>query len=98
MALVLGIDIGTSGARVVAMDADANVVAQAAAALSEFGSNHRDPDVWWSAVQASLRGCLRSVDVGQVRAIAVDGTSGTVVPVDGLRNAGSRALDVQRSC
>jgi sugar (pentulose or hexulose) kinase len=82
MSLVLGIDIGTSGTRVVAMDADTNVVAQATASLSSFGGNHRDPHIWWRAVQASLGDCLREIDARQVRAMAVDGTSGTVLPVD----------------
>ncbi|MGE0281905.1 MAG: FGGY-family carbohydrate kinase [Rhizobiaceae bacterium] len=82
MALVLGIDIGTSGARVVAMDANANIVAQSATRLSSFGDDHRNPNIWWSAVQASLHDCLGEIDARKVRAIAVDGTSGTVLPVD----------------
>jgi len=82
MAFVLGIDVGTSGARVVAMDADAEVVAQASTRLSASGDNHRDPHIWWSAVQASLRDCLRKINKSKVRSIAVDGTSGTVLPVD----------------
>jgi len=86
MALVLGIDMGTSGARTVAMDSDANVVAQSGASLSAFGANPRDPNVWWGAVEASLRDCLQMIDAGQVRAIAVDGTSGSVLAVDRAGN------------
>jgi len=82
MAFVLGIDMGTSGARVVAMDAKADTVAQAASDLATLGRDHRDPHLWWDAIRACLRDCLRIIDARQVRAIAVDGTSGTVLPVD----------------
>lgn len=78
-AVVLGIDIGTSGARSVAMDANGGVVAQHAASLADFGPDGRDPALWWAAVEQSLFGCLASVDRSGLRAIAVDGTSGTVL-------------------
>lgn len=80
--LVLGIDIGTSGARCVAMDNGGAVVAQGASALSDHGDNARDPAVWWSAVSQSLKQCLSLIDGNAVRAIAVDGTSGTILPVN----------------
>lgn len=81
-ALVLGIDIGTSGARTVALDEAGAVTAQGSAPLNAFGNDHRDPQNWWSAVEQSLRQCLAVIDPARVRAIAVDGTSGTVLPVD----------------
>jgi sugar (pentulose or hexulose) kinase len=80
--LVLGIDIGTSGARTVAMEASGAIVAQAAVALSSLGADHRDPALWWAAAERSLGECLAAVEAGAVRALAVDGTSGTVLPVD----------------
>lgn len=78
-AVVIGIDIGTSGARSVAMDPEGGVVAQHAAPLADFGSDHRDPALWWAAVERSLSGCLAAIDRRGLRAIAVDGTSGTVL-------------------
>ncbi|AGB44013.1 pentulose/hexulose kinase [Mesorhizobium australicum WSM2073] len=80
--LVVGIDIGTSGARAVAMRRDFFIAAQSAVPLDRFGPNPRDPRTWWQAVQAALAGLLSSIDRATVRAIAVDGTSGTLLPVD----------------
>ncbi|MDX8478402.1 FGGY-family carbohydrate kinase [Mesorhizobium sp. VK24D] len=81
--LAVGIDIGTSGSRAVAMRPDFSITARAAVPLERFGANGRDPEVWWAAVEATLKALLSSVDRAAVRAIAVDGTSGTVLPVDG---------------
>jgi sugar (pentulose or hexulose) kinase len=81
-ALAVGIDVGTSGARAMAMTTDLTVVAQASAAMKDFGDDWRDPAVWWEAVQSALDQLLATVDPRQVKALAVDGTSGTVLPVD----------------
>lgn len=80
--LVVGIDIGTSGARAVAMAADTTVVAEHAARMADHGADHRDPAVWTAAVEAALAGVLAALDRRRVRAISVDGTSGTVLAVD----------------
>ncbi|MGE6785191.1 FGGY-family carbohydrate kinase [Ensifer adhaerens] len=80
--LVIGIDLGTSGARAVAMAADGTIVASGAAKLSSFSDDHRDPIGWWSAVQAALGEALGSVDRQKVVALSIDGTSGTMLPVD----------------
>jgi sugar (pentulose or hexulose) kinase len=80
--LVIGMDLGTSGARAVVADTSMTIVAQSASPLSAHGANPRDPAAWWSAVQAALAGVLRDIDRSLVRAIAVDATSGTVLPVD----------------
>ncbi|RVD45405.1 carbohydrate kinase, partial [Mesorhizobium sp. M4B.F.Ca.ET.019.03.1.1] len=80
--LAIGIDIGTSGARAVAMRPDFSIASRAAVPLDRFGANGRDPAVWWAAVEATLKELLSGIDRTSVRAIAVDGTSGTVLPVD----------------
>jgi sugar (pentulose or hexulose) kinase len=79
--LVIGIDIGTSGARAVAMDTAFNVVSSGSSKLADFSSDHRDPVIWWRAVQTALGQVLDAIDRAQVRAIAIDGTSGTMLPV-----------------
>ncbi|TIL87562.1 MAG: carbohydrate kinase [Mesorhizobium sp.] len=81
--LSIGIDIGTSGARAVAMRLDFSIAARSAVPLGRFGQNARDPSVWWSAVGVALTELLSSIDRAAVRSIAVDGTSGTLLPVDG---------------
>jgi sugar (pentulose or hexulose) kinase len=84
--LVLGIDAGTSGIRIAAIDRQgkAHALAQAAIAppLLDFGRNLQDPRIWWEAVETALREILSNLDPDSVRAIAVDGTSGTILPVD----------------
>lgn len=81
-ALVIGIDMGTSGARAVAMSADFRVHATSAAKLASFSGNHRDPAGWWSSVRSALSGVLSAIDRSRVAALAIDGTSGSMLPVD----------------
>jgi xylulokinase len=81
-ALFLGLDLGTSGARAVVIDAAHRVRATAKSALADHGANPRDPAAWWAAAETALRGALAQVDSAAVRALAVDGTSGTMVGLD----------------
>lgn len=81
-ALAVGIDLGTSGARAVAMRSDFAVEAQASARLADLGSDMRDPDLWWQAVSRALAALLDKVEPARVRSIAVDGTSGTVLSIN----------------
>lgn len=80
--LYLGLDIGTSGARAIVIDDEGAVKAEGKAAMADFGPNHRAPDVWWQAGQAATRAALARVDPRLVRAISVDGTSGTMIATD----------------
>jgi sugar (pentulose or hexulose) kinase len=80
--LVVGIDIGTSGARAVAMDASGAVVAQAGARMAAHGDNFRDACVWRRTLDAALDTLFAEVDAHRVAALAVDGTSGTMLPID----------------
>ncbi|RUY77332.1 carbohydrate kinase, partial [Mesorhizobium sp. M7A.F.Ca.CA.001.10.2.1] len=82
MPLAIGIDIGTSGARAVAMRPDFSIAGHAAVPLDRFGSEGRAPTAWWQAVKTVLTELLSGIDRTAVRAIAVDGTSGTLLPVD----------------
>ncbi|RUV34979.1 carbohydrate kinase [Mesorhizobium sp. M7A.F.Ca.MR.148.00.0.0] len=82
MPLVIGIDIGTSGARAVAMRPDFSIAGHAAVPLDRFGSDGRAPTAWWQAVKTVLTELLSGIDRTAVRAIAIDGTSGTLLPVD----------------
>lgn len=80
--LYLGLDIGTSGARAVAIDGAGLVAATGRAALADAGADHRDPAVWWAAAKAALTAVFGAIDPARVVALAVDGTSGTLLPVD----------------
>lgn len=81
-AIYIGLDIGTSGARAIAMHADGVVLAEGKSAMLDHGENHRDPEIWWSAASVALKKALQHMDASRVVAICVDGTSGTMIPVD----------------
>jgi D-ribulokinase len=83
--VVLGVDIGTSGVRIAARDRDGGLKAMASAPLTapmvDFGRALQDPMLWWAAVAEAFQGL--NLEGLRVLALAVDGTSGTVLPVDG---------------
>ncbi len=74
----LGIDLGTSGVRAVLAAASGEPAGSAAASLA--ADARRDPAHLWAAVETALDGVRDRLST--VRAIAVDGTSGTILPVD----------------
>ncbi len=82
--VVLGIDIGTSGVRIAATDGGNALKAMASAPiiapLTDFGRAWQDPQIWWNAMLAAFAGL--NLDHLTVRAIAVDGTSGTILAID----------------
>ena len=81
--IVLGVDIGTSGVRIAATDSGNRLVALSTAPilapLQTGGRILQDPAIWWEAVDAALKGLEIKGHV--VGAIAVDGTSGTILMV-----------------
>jgi len=91
--IVLGLDIGTSGVRIAATDAANTLVALSTAPivapLQTGGRIMQDPAIWWDAVDAALNGL--GLKGHSVRAIAVDGTSGTILAIDGSGNPTSLA-------
>ncbi len=103
--IYLGIDFGTTGCRVLAVDAQGTPLAQAESAIPAPTRNGHEitqnASVWWSAANSALRQLAKHIDPGQVRAIAVDGTSGTLllcdrkgVPLtDALMYHDARAID-----
>lgn len=80
-ALFAGLDLGTSGARAVVIDTAGQVLGSAKAALADHGANPRAAGVWWAAAAAAMHGALARVDRARVAAVAVDGTSGTLLAV-----------------
>lgn len=82
--VALGIDIGTSGLRIAAVDRDGVLKASASAPiLAPLQSGIRllqDPAIWLAA----LHKAFAALDLSNlhVRAVAVDGTSGTILSID----------------
>ncbi len=84
--LFVGIDFGTSGCRAIAIDSVARIVAQAAVDLPnarrEGGAHTQDPQLWWQALEQVLDTLLGEIDRRRVGALAVDGTSATLLLTD----------------
>lgn len=82
--VVLGIDIGTSGVRIAATDErntlKAMSTAPIVAPITDFGRAWQDPQIWWNATLAAFTAL--QLDRLHVRAISIDGTSGTILAVN----------------
>ena len=76
--LHLGIDVGSSGVRGVAIDAEGRVAAQASRPLPtpepQDGVLVQDPEIWWRAVAAVLAEASAAAGPGRIASLAVDGT------------------------
>jgi sugar (pentulose or hexulose) kinase len=84
--LVLGIDVGTSGVRVAAIDHAAQLVAFASSAM--LAARHdgqrvnQDPSVWERGLAEAMARLASMIDLARVGALSVDATSGTLVGID----------------
>ncbi len=82
----VGIDLGTSSCRAVAIDEKGELLAQAGAPIplpmKSENQITQDPLLWWKAVSASLAQLFKAVGPERVAALAVDGTSGTLLLTD----------------
>jgi D-ribulokinase len=85
-AVWLGLDLGTQSVRALAVSAGGRVVASGSRPVAgrRDGDRHeQDPGEWWEALAAASSTALRDVAPESVRGLAIDGTSGTVLLVDG---------------
>lgn len=82
----LGIDLGTSGCRGIAIDPNGQVLAQSHTGLPspvrQQASIEQDPQHWWQAVERIIGDILTQLADIPLVSIAVDGTSGTLLLVD----------------
>lgn len=101
MPLYLGIDIGTSGVRTSVIDESARLLFSERIGMPapdrSRGMPEQDPWIWWRAVadcidriSATMSDAKRSL--AEVDAVAVDGTSGTILLVDAALDPVSRGL------
>jgi len=92
----LGLDCGTSGVRASCVDADGLEIAQAGTGLEppEIHGNHcaQNPEIWKQATFKLIEQMAAQVTPKTLAAIAIDGTSSTVLLCDSEGNALSPAL------
>ncbi|PKM42479.1 MAG: carbohydrate kinase, partial [Gammaproteobacteria bacterium HGW-Gammaproteobacteria-1] len=88
--LAVGIDFGTSGCRAVAIDGGGAVRAEVQQPLPSPERRgvevEQNPALWAAALDALLAQLVAAVPAGDIGALAVDATSGTVLlaEVDGV--------------
>ena len=88
--LFIGIDLGTSGCRAVAIDDHGDIQGNAVVDLplptqnasGNKGGVEQDANLWWNAVNTCLSRLIKKINSNEVTAIAVDGTSATLLLVD----------------
>ncbi len=74
----LGIDLGTSGCRICVIDADQQIVHQIQSHFPRY-KPYPNPVQQWQIVADLLRQCISELTDVEIAAIAVDGTSGSVM-------------------
>ncbi|WP_240506554.1 FGGY-family carbohydrate kinase [Thermoactinospora rubra] len=85
MSVWIGIDLGTQSVRALAVTGDGRVAGLGTRPLTgrRDGPRHeQDPEQWWRAVGLACREALAEVPPAQVRGVAVDATSGTILLAD----------------
>ena len=84
--LYLGIDFGTSGCRGCVIDPGKRVLAESRVSLpppQRSGSAvDQDPAAWWTALEAMLAQLRPRIDLADIVALCVDGTSSTLLLCD----------------
>lgn len=92
----LGIDLGTSSVKIVAIGEGGSVLGQTSRtyelSLPKPGWREIDPELWWSETVAALRELLGAIAPLEVRAIGVTGQMHTLVPVGADGHAAHAAL------
>ncbi len=83
---VLGIDIGTSGCKTIAMDREGNILASS---LQEYplyqpkpGWAEQEPEDWWQAAAAAVRAMMPKLDGVQVAGVSFSGQMHGMVALD----------------
>lgn len=82
--VVIGIDVGTQGARVVAHGPNGALIASASERFAgDWTGPEQQPQDWWRAVASCLQRVVAQPELGPAAGISVTSTSGTVVPLAG---------------
>lgn len=96
--ITLGIDIGTSSCKAVAVAADGSVVAAASAEYPLYtpghGKSEQDPEDWWTAADRCVRKVTGALPErgAEVNAIGLSGQMHGLVPLDNADNVIRRAI------
>jgi xylulokinase len=88
-ALLLGVDLGTTGAKALVVDPSrghaepvADGYAPYPSAVGPDGRHEQDPEDWWDAAVRAVHAALQQVPSGRVAAVGLSGHMHAVAPVD----------------
>jgi len=85
-ALYIGIDLGTSGVRACVINGNSDLLHISKTTLPtpliKNNAVTQDANLWWQAVETTLHDLCKKINPQQVSAIAVNGTSGSVLICD----------------
>ncbi|MFT4725799.1 MAG: sugar (pentulose or hexulose) kinase [Granulosicoccus sp.] len=85
---VLGIDVGTSGVRAIAVDRNGDALTMSRHLYTDIAFDKKDTQtyrsttLWWQAVELAIDAVMSELNDYSVVALSVDGTSGSVLPID----------------
>jgi len=83
MNIFIGIDLGTSGCRAIAIDDNKNIVHVSSTSLPTSSSQNdhiiQNPNDWWHATKTVLLDIVKNTPRHVIKAVCVNGTSGTVL-------------------
>src|SRR5437867_4223946 len=90
MALLLGLDVGTTGAKAILIDPDGNLIASA---TTEYPMStprplwaEQDPDDWWNASMTSIQQVLQHQNPREVVGVGLTGQMHGLVLLDAQGN------------
>jgi len=88
--LFIGIDLGTSGCRMIAIDDEGKSIASIQEDLPKSHSLNghicQKPEDWWKCVNKLFKTLLTQINPAVVQRISVNGTSGSVLLIDNAGN------------
>lgn len=100
--LFLGIDAGTSGIRACLIDPQARPVAEASHPLPapdvSVNQISQDPQIWADVLDTVLKKLTATTSLQNLKSIAIDGTSGSVLFADAQGHPTSKALMYNDAC
>ncbi len=93
---ILGLDIGTSGCKVLVLDESGQIVDTAVEEYPLYapkpGWSEQNPEDWWQGVVAGIRKVLGKLDAKKVCAIGLSGQMHGMVPLDRENNVVRNAI------
>jgi len=86
----LGIDLGTSGVKVLVLDSKGNVVSKGEGEYPFYtpqpGWTEQNPQEWWDAAKLAIRKAIKRIDAGEIKGIGLTGQMHGSVFLDELGN------------